>query len=132
MICICGPILWISKKIWFRRIALLLCSLGWLLLLLHKRILNYITKRSFLVRIFKSEVPNDKVCRDIFWIQKEILIQLEVFFVLFWVLLCQLLLKCCLPCLSLLKEKLITKICCSDINKRMFEWNSSFICNKSI
>jgi hypothetical protein len=37
-------------------------------------------------------------------------IQLEVFTVLLWILLRQLLLKCCYPCVSLLKEKLINII----------------------
>jgi hypothetical protein len=60
------PIILTSNNIRFRRKALLLWSFGWRPLLLHEQILNNITNRSFLIRTFNSQVPNDKDCRDTF------------------------------------------------------------------
>jgi hypothetical protein len=50
----------------FRRKAIILCSFGWIPLLLYKRILNYVIKPSFLIRTLNPQVPNVKDCRDTF------------------------------------------------------------------
>jgi hypothetical protein len=49
-----------------RRKAILLCSFGWIPLLLYKRILNYVIKPSFLIRNVNPQVPNIEDCIDTF------------------------------------------------------------------
>jgi hypothetical protein len=69
-----------SNKTRFLLKALILCSLGWHPLILYEGILNYISNRSILIRIFTFQVPNGKDCNDIFGYKMEILIWVEVFF----------------------------------------------------
>jgi hypothetical protein len=102
------PVLWICNNKMCLRKALLLSNFGCLPLLFYERILNYIhfvasllalsILRFLMIRIAKFHSNT-----------KEILIQFDVYFVLLWVCLCQLLLKCCLPCVSLLNDKIINK-----------------------